>query len=147
MHGQANGLGLIGQGAFDGLLDPPGAIRGELAAFGGVKPLHRLHQPDIAFADQIQQRQADPLVVPGDLHDQPQIGLDHLLAGLFVALFDPGGQFDFLFRCEEFDLADFPQIQLDGRVTVVARSFSPARFGGPVFRIRFDARSSLVRFL
>ena len=56
MDRQADGLGLVGQGAFDGLLDPPRAVGGKFAAFGGVKPLDRFHQADVALADQIEQR-------------------------------------------------------------------------------------------
>ena len=124
MDGQPDGLGLVGQGALDGLLDPPRAVGGELAALGRVKPLHRLHQADVAFVDQIQQRQAEVLIVAGDLDHQAQIGLDHLLAGLFVALFDAGGQLDFLLRRQQLDLADFAQIKLDGGIAIVAGTLS-----------------------
>ena len=51
MDGQADGFGLVGQGALDGLLDPPGTVGRELAAFGRVKALDSLHQPNISFAD------------------------------------------------------------------------------------------------
>ena len=88
MHRQADGLGLVGQRALDGLLDPPGAVGGKLAALGRIEPLDRLHQADVAFADQIQQRQADAFVVAGDLDDEAQVGLDHVFARLLVALLD-----------------------------------------------------------
>ncbi len=127
MDGQADGLGLVGQGALDGLLDPPGAVGGKLAALGRIEALDRFHQADVAFADQVEQRQADAFVVAGDLHDQAQVGLDHLLARLLVALLDARGQFDFLLRREQFDLADFAQVKLDGGVAVVAGSLSLGR--------------------
>ena len=120
MDRQPDGLGLVGQGALDGLLDPPGAVGGELAALGRVEALDGLHQADVAFADQVQQRQADAFVVAGDLHHQAQVGLDHLLAGLLVALLDAGGQLDFLLRRQQFDLADLAQVKLDGRVAVIS---------------------------
>jgi hypothetical protein len=123
MHRQADGLGLVGQRAFDGLLDPPRAVGGKFAALGRVKPLDGLHQADVALADQIQQRQADALVIARDFDDQAQVGLDHLFARLFVALLDAGGQFDFLLGREQFDLADFAQVKLDGRVAVVTFAF------------------------
>jgi hypothetical protein len=63
-----------------------------LPPFFGIEPLDGLHQADVALADQIQQRQADALVIAGDFHDEPEVGLDHLFAGLFVAFFDAGGQ-------------------------------------------------------
>ena len=88
MHRQANGFGLVGQRAFDGLLDPPRTVSGKLAALGRVKPLHGFHQADVAFADQIEQRQAEAFVIVRDFHDQAQVGLDHLFAGFLVALLD-----------------------------------------------------------
>ena len=119
MHGQADGLGLVGERALDGLLDPPRAVSGEFGALGRVKPFDGLHQADVALADQIQQRQADALVIAGDFHDEPQVGLDHLFARLFVALFDARGQVNFLLRRQQFHLADFAQVKLDGGVAVV----------------------------
>ena len=47
---------------------------------------------------EIKQGQADAFVVTGDLHDQAQVGLDHLLAGLLVALLDARRQLDFFLR-------------------------------------------------
>ena len=120
MHRQADGLGLVGQRAFDGLLDPPRTVGGKLAALGRIKPLDGLHQADVAFADQIQQRQADAFVIAGDFHDEAQVRLDHVFARLLVALLDAGGQFDFLLRREQFHLADLAEIKFDGRVAVVA---------------------------
>ena len=88
MNRQANGLGLIGQGASDGLLDPPGAVGGKLGAFGRVKPLHSLHQTDVPLVDQVEQGQAIIFVAARDFDDQAQIGLDHLFARFGVALLD-----------------------------------------------------------
>ena len=92
---QTDGLGLIGERALDGLLDPPGTVGGELGALGGVETFDGLHQADVALVDQVEQRQAVILVIAGDFDDQAQVGLDHLFAGFFVALFDAGGEFDF----------------------------------------------------
>ena len=86
----------------------------------------------------VEQRQADAFVIAGDLHDQAQVGLDHVLARLFVALLDPGGEFDFLLRREQFHLADFAEVKLDGGVAVVGGAL------GPVIR-RFRFRRG-IRF-
>jgi len=58
--GQTDGLGLVGQGAFDGLLDPPRAVRSRVCRpWARVRPLDPpFHQADVALADQIQQWQA-----------------------------------------------------------------------------------------
>jgi hypothetical protein len=46
-----------------------------------VELLDRLHQPEIAFLDQIQKRHAPPHVLLGDADHQPRIGFDQVLAG------------------------------------------------------------------
>ena len=119
MHRQADGFGLIGQGALDGLLDPPGTVGGKFAAFGRVEPFHRLHQPDVPLADQIQQGQPEVLVIMGDFDHQAQIGLDHLFPRLLVAFSDARRQHNLLLRGQELDLADFAQVKLDRRLAVI----------------------------
>ena len=76
----ANGAALIGDGAGDGLADPPGGIGGELVAAGVLELVHRPHQARIALLDQIQEAQAAIAISLGDGDDQPQI------AGREVAL-------------------------------------------------------------
>ena len=98
MHWQTDGFGLVGKGAFDGLLDPPGTIGGELAALRRIKPFHCLHQTNIALANQVQQGEANTLVITSDFDDQAQIGLDHVFACLLVPLFDTRGQLHFFLR-------------------------------------------------
>ena len=120
MDRETDGLGLVGQSAFDGLFDPPRAVGRKFTALRGIKPLDRLHQPNVALADQVQQRQSVTFVIMGDLNHQPEVGLDHLLTRLLVALFDPGSQFDLLIGGEEFHLANLAQVELDSRVGVVA---------------------------
>ena len=122
MHWQADGLGLIGQRALDGLLDPPGSIRGKLAAFAGIESLDGFHQPNVAFADQIQQRQADAFIVPRNFYDQPKVGFDHLLSRLFVAVLDSRSEFDFLLRRQQLYLSDFAKIELEGRASIIGGS-------------------------
>src|SRR5437762_3498621 len=77
---------------------------------------------DVPLADEIKQWQAEAFVVVGDFDDQAQVGLDHLLAGFLVALFDAGSQFNFLFGREQFDEANLAQVKFDSRIAVVARA-------------------------
>ena len=144
MDGQTDGLGLVGEGAFNGLLDPPGAVGGKFAAFGGVEALDGFHQTNVAFADEVKQRQADAFVIAGDFHHEPEVGFDHLLARFLVALFDAGGQLDFLLRGEKANLADFPQVELDGAVAVVAGTFALDE-GSNQFGIRWNGNFGSVR--
>jgi hypothetical protein len=57
-----------------------------LPPLAGVETFDRLHQADVALVDQIQQGQAEILVIMGDFDHQAQVGLDHLFARFFVAL-------------------------------------------------------------
>ena len=112
MDRQSDGLRLVRQGSLNCLFDPPRGVRGKLRPFGGIKPFDPFHQTDIAFIDQVKQRQTQSAVVARDLHDQSQIGFDHLLARLLVTLLNAPGKHDFFFRREELYLANLAQIKL-----------------------------------
>ena len=90
MHGQADRLALVGQRALDRLLDPPRRVRAQLAALGGIETLDGLHQADVAFGDQVEQRQPEVGIIVRDLDDQAQVGADHQRARFLVALLDAG---------------------------------------------------------
>ncbi len=75
-----------------------------------VVALHPFHQADVAFVDQVQKRQPQPLIVAGDLDHQPQVGRDHLFTGLPVPAADAPGQRDFFFGRQQFNLANLAKI-------------------------------------
>ena len=116
---QPDGLALVGQGAFDRLLDPPRSISAQLAALFRVETLHRFHQTDIALGNEVQKGKPVIAEVVGNLDHQAEIRRDHLLAGLFVAALDLPGQLDLVLRTQERHLADLTQIETD----IVVRSF------------------------
>src|SRR5438093_1570591 len=72
----------VGDGTGDGLPDPPRCICGELESSAPVEQLDGPHQPDVALLDQVEEGKALALVLPGDGHDQAQIGTDEPLPGL-----------------------------------------------------------------
>ena len=80
MHGKAYGLSLVGKGTLDRLLDPPCSIGTELAALGGVESLNCFDQPNIAFANQVEDGQSKIVVVIGNFNDETKVGRDHFLA-------------------------------------------------------------------
>src|SRR5580658_5081808 len=82
VHGDADGARLIGERAADRLPDPPGGVGRELVAAPVLKLVHRLHQPDVAFLNQVEKLQAAVCVFFGDRDDQPQVCLHHLLLRL-----------------------------------------------------------------
>ena len=115
VHRKADGLSVRGEGALDGLLDPPGGVGAELAPLIGVEALDGLDQPEVAFADEVHERQPEIIVILGDTDDQSEVRLDHLLAGGFVALEDATCQRGLLFQRQQRRLADLIQVIADRR--------------------------------
>ena len=112
MDGQANGLGLVGEGTLDGLLDPPCRIGGKLHPAVRVESLHGLHQADIPLGDQVLDRQAVVRIIMGDLHDEAQVGLNHVRPRRGVALADAFRKGNLFLPCEQGGLDDLPQVDL-----------------------------------
>src|SRR3989442_1131591 len=100
VHRDADGARLVGDGAGDRLPDPPGGVGRELVAALVLELVHRLHQPDVSFLDQVEELQTAVGVLLGDRHDQTEVRLHQLgfgLGGHRLAGPDPvGGQLDFL---------------------------------------------------
>src|SRR4029077_12527960 len=98
MNWQANCLRLVSERTLNRLLDPPGSVGAKLAALRGIETFDCLHQADIAFGNQIKQRQPEVCVVMRDLYDQAQIGADHERARFAIAFLDFGGELNLLLR-------------------------------------------------
>ena len=110
VDGDADGTRLIGDGAGDGLTDPPGSVGGELIALGVVELLHGLDQAQIALLDQVQEQHTAAHIALGDGHHQTQIGLGQLLLGLLAGL-------DLLFQLDHLRLRDGLAVRLGLRHT------------------------------
>ena len=81
VHGNADRARLVRDRARDSLTDPPRRVGRELVAAPVLELVHRLHQPDIALLDQVQELQAAVRVLLGDGDHEAKIGLHHLLLG------------------------------------------------------------------
>ncbi len=90
MHGNADGAGLVGDGARDGLADPPGGVRRELEALGVVELLYRADKAKIAFLDKVEEQHATANVALGDGHNKAQVRFDELLLCIQAHLLDAG---------------------------------------------------------
>ena len=89
MHRDADGAGLVRKGPRYPLSDPPARIGRKLVAPAIVEFFHPSHQSDIAFLDEVQERQAAVNVFLADGDNQAQVGLRHFgpsLIGLGRAL-------------------------------------------------------------
>src|SRR5207249_5060328 len=118
MDGEANCLRLIGERAFDRLLDPPRRVGRKFSTFRRIEALDRFHQADVAFRNQIEQRQSKIRVIVRDLHDQTQIRTNHQGARLLVAALDFRGEFDLLLRSEQWDLPDLTQVNFYSSIAI-----------------------------
>ena len=81
VHRDADGAGLVGDAAGDGLTDPPRGVGGELEALGVVELVDRTHQAEVALLDEVEELHAAAAVALGDADHQPQVGLDELALG------------------------------------------------------------------
>ena len=91
VDGDADGAGLVGDGAADGLADPPGGVGAEFVAAGGVEFGDRPQQAEVAFLNQIQEGVAAPDVAFCHADHQPQVGADQgvvRLVGEFAQVVD-----------------------------------------------------------
>jgi hypothetical protein len=133
VHGHADRARLVGERARDRLPDPPRCVRRELEALAIVELLRRANEPDRAFLDQVEERQALVSVPLRDRDDEPQVRLDHLLLRTVVAALDPLCELNLLCSREQIDPTDVFEEELqrigrdlahdlaDGTVAVVRR--------------------------
>ena len=88
MDGYPDDAALVGEALDDGLPDPPRTVGRKTAAASVVEALDRLDEADVAFVDEVQQRQAAVLVVLRYRDDQAEIGGNHPVLDLDELLLD-----------------------------------------------------------
>jgi hypothetical protein len=116
----------------NGGLDPPHCVGGEAEAFVRLEPLHRLHQADIAFRDDLGNRQAIAAVPHRDLRDEPQMAGDELVRRVAVAVLAPRlGQHVLLLRLQHREPPDLFEIP---RQTAFGGNHRHSRRTGHVLR-------------
>ena len=87
VHRNANGAGLVGNRAGNGLADPPRGVGREFVTPAVFELVHRLHQANVALLNQIEELQAPVGVLFGNRDHQAQVGLDHLFLGKAAGAF------------------------------------------------------------
>ena len=88
VHRDADGAGLVCDGAGDRLADPPGCIGGELEALGVVELLNCADEAQVAFLDEVEEEHAAAHIALGDGDHQAQVGLDEGVLGVPAHLLD-----------------------------------------------------------
>jgi len=114
VDGKADGFALVGEGPADGLFDPPAGVGAELHPAAGLEAVDGLHQAEVAFGDEIENRQAAVVVIGGDFHHEAEIRFDHQLAGRLLAAANATSEFDLLGPVEKGGLTDALEVGLEG---------------------------------
>ena len=81
MGGDADGAAVVGEGAGDGLADPPGGVGTKAVSAAIVVFLDGLDEADVAFLDEIEEGEAAAAVFFGDGDDEAGVGADEVGAG------------------------------------------------------------------
>ena len=89
MAREPNRAVLLVQGPADRLPNPPVGIGGKAPPAPRLKLVHRAHQPQIAFLNQVEERDPAVAIALGDVDDQAEIGLHHLRFGLVQRALGP----------------------------------------------------------
>ena len=114
MNGEADGFTLVGEGAADGLFDPPAGVGTEFNSTARLESFDRFHQTEVTFGDEVENWQATVFVVGGKFDHEAEVGLDHQFAGTTFSLADTAGNGEFLCAVEEGSFADASEIGVQG---------------------------------
>ena len=110
MHGNPDGSRLVGNGAGDGLPNPPGCVSREFVALGPVELVNGTNQTGVALLNQIQDVQTPSGILLCNGHHQPEVCFGELVLGLLVAFGNPLCQLHFLLGGQQLHLTDFFQV-------------------------------------
>src|SRR5205823_1379810 len=112
---------LLGQRLENRLANPPHRVRDELDAFRLVELVGGANEAEVAFVDQIGERDALILILLGDRDDEAQIRTHQRIEGLLVVLADALRELHFHLASDEGKDADVPEV-------LIQRSFVDGRF-------------------
>lgn len=110
VHGNANGSRPIGQRPHYRLANPPHGVGAEPIAFAVIESLYGAHQTNVAFLNEVQQREALIEIALCDADHQPEVRLDHAPLRVLTAVLDAHRKFDFLLRRDARKAGDFAEI-------------------------------------
>ncbi len=122
-----HGLAVVGEGAADRLLDPPGRVGREATVHVGVEEVGRPREADVPLLDQVEEREASPDVAARDRDDEPQVRAYELVARGEVAAPEAAGESLLLVRGEQ-------PVALDGLEVLVEALLAELVHGRPPLR-------------
>ena len=120
MYRDADGSGLVGNRARNGLPDPPGSIRRKFIALRVVEFFDCLHKPEVSLLNEVQKLHPAPHIALGDRHNKAEVRLRHALSRrvllLLAALDHLFRDLKLFLRRKQLDFADLLEIHPDGVV-------------------------------
>ena len=121
---EADRAALIGEGARDGLADPPGGVGREPVAHAVVELLDRPDQAHVPLLDQVEQWHVRARVVACDRHHEAQVRLDQTPLGVLVAEVLAARELPLLGAAEQPPIAELADVELErvGRLQALGRS-------------------------
>src|SRR5690606_3456424 len=75
---------LVRERAADRVPDPPRGVGREAIAARVIEALDGLHEADVAFLDQVDERKATAVVAPRDRNDEAEVRLHELVLDVFA---------------------------------------------------------------
>src|SRR5881394_4645207 len=105
----------------DRLANPPHGVRNELHALIGIELAGGGEQPDVAFADEIGERQPAVLILLRDRDHEPEVALHELLHRLLIAGAHLARKRDLLLLREQWSLGDLVQVLVEDVALVLVR--------------------------
>jgi hypothetical protein len=113
VDGDADRPRLVGNGARDGLANPPRRVCRELEAALPLELLDGADEPEHPFLDEVEERETLVAVVLGDRDDEAEVALDHPALRFHVAPLDALGELDLVCGGQERMPADLTQEELE----------------------------------
>ena len=120
VDGNADGSGLVGDGARDRLTDPPRRVGRELVSLGVVELFNCLYKAEVALLNEVKEVHSPADIALCDRNDQAQVCLCHAALCLLVALAHSYRKLDLLLGGQKRNLADLLEKHADGVVGAVA---------------------------
>ncbi len=126
LHGDADGARLLGDAPQDGLPDPDGGVGREPQAALGLETVRGADEAEIALLDEVEHRQAAIAVAARQVHHEPEIGDDDLLAGGGIPGAGAAGEF------QQFGMREQGHAPDLGQIDVQQIALGPFRQGVPL---------------
>src|SRR5450432_12652 len=134
IQGDAHRSTLARERGENGLANPPDGVRAELDALIGIELSSGGHQPDVPFADEIDEWHAAVLILLRDGYDEAKVSSNELLHRVVLSDPDAAGKCFLAVRGEQRKSAYFGEILVENvaialRRSNIRRNRTPSAFG------------------